>query len=260
MLIRSFLLGLITFLMTACVTTTTGGFAAESSNERALGDYISLAVGYYEADDMVRAKRNVDNALAIDRRSSEAHNVRALIHQREGESERARETFERALSLDRSNSRARNNYAAFLFGQNEFEQAYQQLRQVADDTEYEARPMAFQNLGIAALRTDRQAQAEEAFERALLLDRNLIRASLEMADIRFEQGRFADALRYYEQFLVSSRFQGAPQTARSLWLGYQIQRRFDNREQAQAYAAELESRFPASGEFRRYRESRRDLN
>lgn len=243
--------------LSSCVTTTTGGFSVESSREQALSDYIDLAFGYYEADDMVRAKRNVDNALAIDRRSSEAHHARALIHQREGELELARETFDQALRLDRNNSRARNNYAAFLFSRGDFDGAYEHLEIVAADTEYASRPLAFLNLGLAALRTGRTDRAAWAFERGLLLDRNLYRASLELAQLRFEQGEFAEAMRYYEQFTVSSEFFNVPQTARSLWLGIQLARRFDDQDAVNAYAAILQSRYPDSGEYREWLQSTR---
>jgi len=246
-----------TLMLLSCVTTTSGGFNVESSREQALIDYVELAFGYYEADDMVRAKRNVDNALAIDRRSSEAHHVRALIHQREGEQQLAQQTFDQALRLDRGNSRARNNYAAFLFARGDFEAAYEHLEIVAGDTEYESRPLAFLNLGLAALRTDRTERATWAFERGLVLDRNLYRASLELAQLRFEQGQFADAMRYYEQFVVSSDFFNVPQTARSLWLGIQLARRFDDRERETAYGASLQSLYPNTPEYREWLQSTR---
>ncbi len=239
----------------SCVSTTTGGFSVESSREQALSDFIDLAFGYYEADDMVRAKRNVDNALAIDRRSSEAHHVRALIHQREGEPELARQMFDQAMRLDRNNSRARNNYAAFLFARAEFEQAYEHLEIVANDINYEARPLAFLNLGLASLRTGRVERAVYAFERGLLLDRNLYRASLELARIHFDQGEFAEAMRYYQQFVTSTEFYNVPQTAGSLWLGIQLARRFDDQERERAYAASLQSRFPGSDEYRAWLQS-----
>lgn len=241
-------------LLTACVTQTTGGFAGQASRDQILQDYIQLAAGYYEADNMVRAKRNVDNALEVDPRSAEAYNVRALIHQREGEVERARETFERALELDPGNSRARNNFAAFLFNQGEFEAAYEQLEIVSQDTEYESRPMAFQNLGLAALRIERTEAAEEAFERALMLESNMYRSALELARIKFDQGRFDEAREHYNQFEVSRRFLEVSPTARSLWLGIRLERRFDNSQQVRRYGEVLREQFPDSDEYRRYQE------
>lgn len=241
--------------LNACVTTTTGGFSVEPSEERALNDYIQLAVGYFDAGDLAGAKRHINNALAINSRASEPYNILALVMQREGEPRLARENFERALSFDSSNSRARNNYAAFLFGQGEFEAAYQQLEVVANDTAYEARALAFENLGLAALRTERPERAVYAFERALQLNPNMYRASLEMAQIRFEEGIFAQALRYYNQFVVSSNFYNVPQTARSLWLGVQLERRFDNAAGAAVYGQLLESLYKDSPEYQQYLKS-----
>lgn len=235
-----------------CVTETQGGFNVESSRQQALRDYVQLAAGYYAADDMVNAKRHVDNALEIDSRSAEAHNVRALIHQREGETELAGETFRDAIRFDPSNSRVRNNYAAFLYGQEEYQQAFEQLQVVADDTEYESRPLAFQNLGLAAHAAGHRDEAREAFQRALRLDNSLHRSSLMLAEMAFEDGLFADAREHYRQFEVSSGFNNAPQTPRSLWLGIRLEWRFDNDAAAREYADRLQQQYPDSEQYRMY--------
>jgi type IV pilus assembly protein PilF len=245
-------------LLNACVTTTQGGFNVESSEDRALQDYIQLAAGYYAADDLVSAKRHVDNALAIDSRSAEAHNIRALIHQREGESRLARETFEYAVRLDPSNSRVRNNFAAFLYGRDDFQQAYEQLQLVAGDTEYESRPLAFQNLGLAASAAGHREEAIEAFERALALDSTLHRAALQLAELHFEDGEFGEAREYYEQFRTNSQFNNVDQTTRSLWLGIRLAWRFDNRETVRDYARQLEQMYPDSEQYRMYLQQRDD--
>ncbi len=242
----------------ACVTTTSGGFNVESSRERALEDYVQLAAGYYAADDLVSAKRHVDNALAIDRRSAEAHNVRALIHQREGEVALAEDTFQHAISLDPSNSRVRNNYAAFLYDREKYEAAYEQLRIVADDTEYESRPRAFQNLGLAAMAAGRPDAAVEAFERALRLDSNLYRSSAVLAELYFEEGEFGTAREYYRQYQVSREFAGVEPTARTLWLGIRLAWRFDDRDRAREYARQLEAMYPDTEEYRMYLQLRDD--
>jgi type IV pilus assembly protein PilF len=255
---RAVYLAAILMLLSACVTTTTGGFNVDSSSERAVRDYIQLAIGYYEAGDMAGAKRHINNALAINDRSSEAYNVQALIMQREGEPRLAQENFERSLSLSSKNSRARNNFAAFLFEQQRFEDAYRQLEIVANDTAYEARALAFENLGFAALRTERTDRAAAAFERALQLNQNLYRSSLELAQMRFDAGLFAASLRYYKQFVVTAGFYNMPQTPRSLWLGIQLERRFDNSAGAAVYGQLLESLYRDSPEYQRYINSAND--
>jgi type IV pilus assembly protein PilF len=239
-------------LLTACVTTTTGGFNTEPSAVRAEQDFVQLAIGYYEAGEMSAARRNINNALALNSRSSAAYNVLALVLQREGDVQLARESFERALELDANNSRARNNYAALLFEIGEFEQSYRQLETVANDTTYESRDLAFQNLGLSAQRTDRPERAEYAFERALQLNSNALRSSLELAQIKYDKGEFAVAMNYYSRFVTNSQFLNVVQTPRSLLLGIQLERRFDNEEGAAIYAILLERLYRDSPEYRQY--------
>lgn len=239
-------------LLLSCVTTTTGGFNTVPSQERAERDLVQLATGYFEAGDMVAARRNINNALAINSRSSDAYNVLALVLQREGDRELARETFARALSLDGNNSRARNNFAAFLFDMGEYEQSYRQLEIVANDTTYDSRALAFENLGLSALRTERPDRAEYAFDRALQLNSNLFRSSLEMAQIKFDRGEFAESMSHYNRFVTTSNFYNVVQTPRSLLLGIQLERRFDNEEGAAIYALLLERLYRDSPQYLEY--------
>lgn len=247
------LLVLVTMLaLSACVTTTTGGFKTEPSLVQAERDFVQLAIGYYEANDMQAARRNINNALAINDRSSEAYNALALVLQKEGDTALARRTFERAIGFDANNSRARNNYAVFLFAQEDYEEAARQLQIVANDTTYEARALAFQNLGLATLRTASAERAKNAFERALQLDANLFRSSLELAQINYDQGEYATAMQYYQQFVTTSNFYSIAQTAQSLWLGVQLEKRFDNEPTASIYAAILQRLYSNSPQYQEY--------
>lgn len=250
--------GIALLILSSCVTTTTGGFNTEPSDERAERDLIQLAIGYFEAGDMAGARRNVNRALEINSRSSDAYDVLAMVLQREGDTRLAGETYERALSLNNTNSRARNNYAAFLFETGEYEKSYQQLEIVANDTTYELRGVAFENLGLSALRTDRPERAEYAFERALQLNRNLYRASFEMARIKFDKGEFAESMNYYNQFVTTSNFYNVVQTPASLWLGIQLERRFDNDEGATIYAVLLERLYRDSLQYQQYLNSQNE--
>lgn len=174
-------------LQTACVTTTTGGFNVEASDEQAVQDYIQLALAYYEAGDLAGARRHINNALAIDDAYADAYNMLALVSQREGDLDLAEENFRRALRLDRTHSRARNNYAALLFDQQRYEYAYEELQMVANDTAYDGRAIAFENLGRSAERLGRQQDAENAFNRALQLNGNLFVSALELSILKLKR-------------------------------------------------------------------------
>ena len=256
---RNVIAGVLSLMvLSSCVTTTTGGFNTEPSQERAERDFVQLATGYFEAGDMAASRRNINNALAINSRSADAYNVLALVLQREGDIQLARETFERALALDSENARARNNFAALLFEIGEYEQSYRQLEMVANDTTYESRALAFENLGLSALRTERPERAEYAFERALQLNSNLYRASLKMAQIKFDKGEFAESMTHYSQFVTTINFYNVAQTARSLRLGIQLERRFDNDEGAVLYGALLQNLYRDSPQYQDYLNTQND--
>ncbi len=239
-------------LLAGCVTTTTGGFTPEASEEEALEDYIQLAVAYYDANDMANARRHINNAMAINDRSSEAHNILALVHQREGDLDLADEVFRRAIRLDSSNSRARNNYAAFLFAQQRFADAYRQLETVANDTTYEGRAIAFENLGRSALRLNNTDSASNSFERALQLNSNLYVSALELAQIRFNQGDYESARNLFNQYLTIKDFYSIPHTPRSLWVGIQIEGHYENSEAVDGFVRLLTALYSESPEFRLY--------
>lgn len=239
---------------TGCVTTTTGGFSVEASEEQAIQDYVNLAVGYYDANDMAGARRNVNNALAINDRHSDIYNILALILQREGDIELAVENFERAISLDRANSRARNNYAALLFSLNRYDEAFDQLSRVVTDSMYEGRAIAFENLGRSALMLGRTEDAENAFQRALQLNSNLYLSALELAIIRFSKQDYRGARAAFNQYLTIAQFYNIPHPAKALLAGIQIEGRFENQEIVDDFSLLLMTLHQDTPEYRAYQE------
>jgi type IV pilus assembly protein PilF len=237
-----------------CVTETTGGFNAQASPERALRDYIALARGYLEQGDLAAARRHLDNAAAIDSKDPELYAVRALLQAREGETGLADASFRRSLRLDRDNAQTRNNYAAFLYANGRFEEAYRELNQVVRDTAYPARAQAFENLGFAALRLERPAEAEAAFARALQLDSALPGAELELAALALQHQQPLQAAEHYRNYLSLLQFYKQAHSARGLWIGIQLAAAQGNEAERQAYASELEATHYSSSEFKLYRQ------
>ena len=254
-LLRLCLLVCASLILAGCVTTTTGGFTPEVSEQEAVEDYIQLAVAYFDADDMTNARRHINNALALDERSSEAHNILALLHQREGDLELADEVFRRAIRFDSTNSRARNNYAAFLFSRQRFSEAYEQLEIVANDTNYEGRAIAFENLGRSALRLGNMEGAANAFVRALQLNGNLYVSALELAQIRYDQEDYLSARQRYNQYLTLKEFYSIPHTPKSLWVGIQVEGHFRNDEVVDGYIRLLTALYQDSTEYTLYQNS-----
>jgi type IV pilus assembly protein PilF len=252
--LRLWIGALLCLLMQGCVTETAGGFGGEASREQALADYLQLAAAYLGEGDLRNARRHLGNVEGLDPDNSEAAALWGLVYSREGENALAETSFLRALSLDGGNSQARNNYAAFLFAQGREQQAYEQLRQVVSDTNYAQRSQAFENLGVAALRLGRMAEAEAAFARALELDGALPRASLELSGIKLDQGDVPQAKRYYDNYLVFLQRQDRAPDAKGLWQGIRLEAALGNYAQVQSYGALLEAGFGASPEYVLYRQ------
>ena len=242
----------VAFLLSSCVTTTTGGYMVKSSEQQAARDYIRLAIAYYDSDDLITARRNLNNALAIDARNADAYNILALISQREGDLDLAEDAFRTALRYDRSNSRARNNYAVLLFGQERFNEAYDELGRVTGNANYDGRAIAFENQGRSALRLSRIDDAKNAFTRALRLNANLHISALELSLIEFNQGNKDRAHQLFQQYLTNVQFYSIPYTPRALLAGIQIEGHAQNQKIVDTFTLLLTSLYQDSVEFETY--------
>lgn len=240
-------------LQTSCVTTTTGGFNVETSDDQAVQDYIQLALAYYETGDLAGARRHINNALAISDSYADTYNLLALVSQREGDLDLAEENFRRAIRLDRANSRARNNFAALLFDQERYDEAYEQLQIVANDTDYDGRAIAFENLGRSAERLGRQLDAETAFTRALQLNGNLFVSALELSLLQLKRGDDTGARLSFQQYLTIAEFYKIPHTPRALLAGIQIGSRLNEQKMVDDFALILSTMYKESPEYEVYR-------
>lgn len=235
--------------LSSCVTTTTGGFMVDASEDRAAADYIQLALAYFDNNDMSGARRHATNALDIDDRISDGYMVLAMIFQREGDLDLADSNFQRAISLDRENSSARNNYAAMLFAQERYRESYEQLERVARDTSYGGRSLVFEGMGRSALRLGNRADAKAAFQRALQLNDNLYIAALELAVLYFEEQDYLSARQYYRNYLTTVGFLQLPHTPRALLAGIQIEGYFQNEELVEDFTLILSTLYSTSPEY-----------
>jgi type IV pilus assembly protein PilF len=143
----------------------------------------------------------------------------------------------------------------FLFSQEKFREAYDQLEQVANDTNYEGRAIAFENLGRSAVRLGQIDDAENAFERALQLNDNLYLSALELSQIRLDQQNWNAARQSYRQYLTVLEFYNIPHTPKSLWVGIQIEQQFQNSQLIEDFSLLLTTLYQDSPEYQLYRRS-----
>lgn len=235
-----------------CVSTTERVFTEEASPKEALQKRVGLARRYIGEGDWERAKRNLELARQIDPDNAEVHEAFGLMYQSSGELELAEEHFERAIRLDRNCSRCRNNYAAYLYSQERYREAEEQLEQVVQDSLYSGRTRAFVNLGLCRRKLFDSQGAEEAFVRALSMDSTNRIALLELTELRLQADDHRAAREYYSTYRSLVR----QQSARGLWLGIRLARESGDRDAEASYALALSSLYPNSPEYKAYQRMR----
>ncbi|MEZ5549868.1 MAG: type IV pilus biogenesis/stability protein PilW [Pseudomonadales bacterium] len=232
-------------LLGGCVTQSTGGLPDPGTTEERVQAQLQLARGYIETGKNDQARRPLNKALRIDPKSVEAHVLLALIYEMEGENVLAEKHFKQALGYDPRNSQALNNYGSFLYARGRYSEAVDRFRVLVKDTNYRARPQAYENLGFAELRAGQTAAAKDSFSRALQLNPTQPRSSLELAQIHYDNRDLLAAQENYDAFRTQSR-----QTARSLCLGMKLAHRSGNTDQLASYSLALKNLFPDSVEAR----------
>lgn len=226
-----------------CVTESTGGLPKPAPKAERAAAQLDVARGYVRAASWVNAKRALAQALEYNPRLPEAYVLYGVVYEAEEEYELAEENYRRALRINSSDSQAIFNFGTFLQRRGRWDDAIEQLHRVVKDTDYRARPEAFEALGLAELARGDKAAARAAFERALTLNTRLAPSVLELAWMSLEEKDLKGALDGYERYRIIGR-----PTARSLCLGMKIGAAVGNSDQVASSALALKNLFPKSHE------------
>ncbi len=237
-------------VLTACVTTTDAPKKQPVDKRSALENYIQLGMTYLNKGNRDGAIGAFTKAIALDKKSAEAHQGLAMVHQINGENELAEKSFKKALKgrADFSMSGIKNSYGRFLFEEGRVEEALPYFEEAGRDLQYRGRANSMLMVGRSALLLGDTARARGAFEYALNLNPRLALASLELADMFFQDRNYAEAKKYLDQFANNARH-----TPRSLWLGIRIERIFGNKDKEASYVLSLKNLHPYSQEYLDYK-------
>ena len=236
-------------LLTGCVTSNK--YQSPKARQNSVDSYVRLGMAYLEQGSRDAARRNFEKALAIDSDSATANNGLALLYQLNGEVALSEKYYLQAIRDDADYTRARDNYGAFLYQQKRYQEAYGVFERVTEDLSYEGRAYALANLGRTALRLDRLSQAKSLFEHSLNINSNIAIATIELAEIYFDEGNYSESKRYLDQYVRL-----APRhSSRSLWLGIRLERIFGNKDKEASYVLALKNLHPYSNEYLQYQKT-----
>jgi type IV pilus assembly protein PilF len=210
--------------------------------------YVELAAAYLQDGQVGVALAKAQQAVEVNSRSSNAHNVLGLVYERMGETAKAEAEYQEALRLSPDNFYAHNAYGAFLCKQRRFPESEREFQASITNPLNQNPWIAMTNAAICAQDQGDRAAAERQYREALQRNPRFAPALLRMARLSLDSDDYQGARQYLERFSAV-----APATAESLSLAVRVERRLGNRAKAASYERMLRERFPDSVEIQRLR-------
>jgi len=212
---------------------------------------LNLGIAYLKQGEYESALEKLERARAADPGYSGTYNVIGLLYQQIDQPEKAEKNFKKALSLNSNDSSTLNNYGNFLCQQNRLEEAQDTFLKAAENPLYQTPEIAITNNGLCLYSNQKKDEAKEYFQQALQINPQVPQALIKMSELALDDFNYLSARAFLQRFQQVSRH-----TARSLWLGIQIERELGDKDAVSSYALLLKNSFPDSDEAAILHESR----
>jgi type IV pilus assembly protein PilF len=208
--------------------------------------HTELAGLYYSRGNMNVALEELRVAVAADSGYASAYGLYGLVYMELKQNPLAEQNFDRALRLAPNEPDINHNYGWYLCQNSREPESIKYFMAAVRNPLYPTPWKSYSVAGLCSLRIKDVKAAEDFFQRALKLEPDDPVSLLQLGQIRFRQGRTADARGLVERYnkLVTP-------NAESLWLALRVERKAGTRNAEQSYATQLRRRFPASEEFRK---------
>jgi type IV pilus assembly protein PilF len=243
-----FLLLLPLLLLTACNPAQVRSSSDQNlrpthvTNEVASAN-LNLGIEYLKQGNYNGALEKLEKARAADPAHPATYNVLGLLYQKIEDPKKAEQNFKKAISLDDNDSSSLNNYANFLCQQDRLEEAEKTFLKAADNPLYRSPETAITNAGLCLYSYQKKDGAKKYFQQALQINPQVPQALVKMSELALDDFNYLSARAYLQRYQQVSRH-----TARSLWLGIQIERELGDKNAVSSYALLLKNSFPDSDE------------
>lgn len=204
---------------------------------------LNLGIAYLKEGKYESAFEALEKARKADPGHSATYNVLGLLYQQLNDPEKAEQHFKKAISLNNNDSSAMNNYGNFLCQQGRLEEMLETFSEAAKNPLYQTPEIAITNSGLCLYDNQKKATAKEKFQQALQINPKIPQALIKMCELSLDEFNYLSARAYLQRYQEISRH-----TARSLWLGIQIERELGDKDAVSSYALLLKNTFPDSDE------------
>ncbi len=214
----------------------------EGTNDIALTN-LNLGIAYLRTGEFEKALEKLQKARAADKNYPPIYNALGVLYQQLGNKVKAEEYYLHALGLNGSDSSTLNNYGQFLCQESRFDEAEVTFLKAANNPLYATPEIAFSNAGTCAMEQGELDTAETYFRDALKKNPKVAIALLQMAEISYATGNYLSARGYLLRYVEIS-----SHTAKSLWLGIQVENELGDKNALSSYKLLLRNKFPDSKE------------
>lgn len=204
---------------------------------------LNLGIAYLKQGKFESALEKLEKARDADPGYSATYNVIGLLYQQINQPENAEENFKKALRLNENDSSTLNNFGSFLCQQKRVEEAEETFLRASENPLYQTPEIAITNAGLCLYSNNQKAKSKEYFQQALQLNPRVPQALIKMCQFALDDFNYLQARAYLQRYEAVARH-----TARSLWLGIQIERELGDKDAVSSYALLLRNSFPDSNE------------
>lgn len=199
---------------------------------------LSIGQNYLDTGKLDKAEERIEAVLRSDPDSAEAHALRAMLYERQGETEKAGRSFERALALAPKDGAVLNAHAAWLCEHKQAEQADREFVLALADMDYQSPVIALANAGKCATSAGQLAKGEDYLRRALVFEPKDKTLLYLLAEVELQQEKIFEA----QAFIQRRDALGAD--AKTLDLAARIEEAAGNALAAARYRQRLHDEFP----------------
>lgn len=229
--------------LNACVTSPTNSKGKEVDYSVSADRHLDAGWGYLANNNLTKAKMHLDKAVEYAPKNAEVHRALGHYYDRIGELKDAETQYRYAVDLNGKSGEALGDYGVFLCRQGKYGKAQELFDKAISSSGYDNVAGTLESAGVCMARSGDKEKAEDFFRRALRINPKQAGALVELGYIEFGKNHIERAHQYYQRYS-----EAAGDTARSLWLGVQINRALDDKDATSSLALKLERLFPDSDE------------
>lgn len=169
-----------------------------------------------------------------------AYNGLGLVNSQLDKNTEADANFKKAIELEPDNSESRNNYGTFLCERNKIDESIPQFLAAVKNPLYATPAVAYTNAGVCSARKGDAKNADIYYAKALQSDPLSRVAAYHLGKSQFDRREYTAARATLQNVLLA---QPSPDL---LWLGVQVARALNDKNEEASYSLQLRRLYPDS--------------